>query len=273
MPSVPVLVVTLALVASTVHAQGAGHEFTLDDFEGDTLARWQTSMSPEYYKGGEGRKGLDFIDDADRGRVMQALIAFVDENGSEPIWITRAVDEPFPLSRVLTASFWYKITGTDVAPINSFKLRLRTSPTAFTDYEVLPEEGVPLNEWRHVTVNVRERMPTRNVYGYVFAEVQQVTLRLDDVDDRNVQFALLIDDIKFTTDEPATESYEPTDYQLRRDDRLDVLLITHSTAGYYDIEQAARALDPQAWILTSSAAFTSRSGASRRACRICSATM
>ncbi len=250
MRSLPLLLTALLSITLTVHAQQVGHVFTLDDFEGDTLGKWQTSMSPEYYKGGEGRKGLDFVEDPDRGRVMQALIAFVDENRSEPIWITRSVDKPFLLSQILTASFWYKITGTEVAPINSLKLRLRTSPTSFADYEVLPEEGVPLNEWQHVTVNVREGMPVRNVYRYVFGKVQQVTLRLDDVDDRNAQFALLVDDLKFTTEEAATETYEPTDYQLRRDDRLDLLLITDSTAGYYDIKQAARGLDPQARVDT-----------------------
>ena len=244
------LLVAVAFAAPASRAQEGANDFTLEDFEGDTLDKWQNSVSPEYYKGGEGRKGLEFIQDPERGGVMQALVAFVDPNKSEPVWITRFIDDPIPLRQILTVSFWYKITGVDVAPIDSFKLRLRTSPTSFRDYEVLPEEGPALEQWQRVTVNAREGMSLVNVYRGIFGEVQQLTLRLDDVDERNAQFALLVDDIRVTVDQPRAESYEPTSYQLRRDERLDVLLITHSTAGYYGIEQAARALDPQARVDT-----------------------
>jgi len=222
----------------------------LDDFEADALDRWQTSVSPEYYRGGEGNEGLAIVDDPEQGRVMRATIAFMDERKSEPVWITRFVDKPFPIARVISVSFRYKISGTDEPPIDSFKLRLRTSPRAFTDHEVLAEDGVRLDRWTQVTVPVREGLSKVNIYRYIFGEVQQVTLRLDDIDERNSQFDLLVDDIRVITDQPRVISYEPAELSLRRDDRLDVLLIRHSAAGYYDVEEAARALDPSARVST-----------------------
>ncbi len=222
------------------------YQVTIDDFETDTLGSWQSSQSPEYYQGGEGREGLQIVDDPDHGRVLQARIAFVDDRASEPRWITRFLEEPIPVRHVLAAHVRYRITGTDVPPIDSLRLRLRTAPDAFTDYELLPESGVVLDEWQDAAVDVRANMPLRNVYRTIFGEIQQVTLRLDDIDDHNAEFLLLVDEITLTVEEAPEESYRPADRQLRRDHRLDVLLLTHSTAGFYDLEEAARAIDPDA---------------------------
>ena len=74
-----VLVVALALAAPAVHAQEGADEFALEDFEGDTLGKWQYSVSPEYYKVGEGRKGLEFIED----RLYRHRLADVDINLAE----------------------------------------------------------------------------------------------------------------------------------------------------------------------------------------------
>ena len=98
---------------------------------------------------------LSIVDDPERGRVLKAVIAFGDEKKSEPIWITREVDSPLPVARVISASFWYKVTGVIEAPIDSLVLRLRTSPTSFTDHELLPETGLPLDQWTHATVDIR----------------------------------------------------------------------------------------------------------------------
>lgn len=230
-----------------VSAQGANNDIIIDDFEKDTLGRWQNSVSPEYYRGGEGNEALSIMQDPERGRVLRAAIAFGDEKKSEPIWITREVDNPLPVARVVSASFWYKVTGVTEAPINSLVLRLRTSPTSFTDHELLPETGMPLDQWTHATVDIRGGMSTmRNIYNSIFADIQQVTLRLDDVDEINSSFSLLVDDIRITLDQPRVETYQPSERTLRRDGRLDVLLIRQSAAGYYDIEAAARTLDPDA---------------------------
>ncbi|HUS80601.1 MAG TPA: hypothetical protein VM283_04985, partial [Armatimonadota bacterium] len=243
-------VAIMTALATCARAQAPANDIVVDDFEADTLDHWQNSVSPEYYRGGEGNEALSIVDDPERGRVMSAAIGFGDPNKSEAVWITRSVEQPIPLARIVSASFWYKITGATESPLDSLKLRLRTSPEAFTDYEVLPEGGAPLGQWTQVTVPVREGMPARNIYRYIFGEVQQVTLRLDDVDDRNARFALLVDDIRVTLDQPRVESYQPTKLDLRRDERLDVLVIRHSAAGYYDIEGAARALDPSARVDT-----------------------
>ncbi|MGC9318172.1 MAG: glutamine amidotransferase [Armatimonadota bacterium] len=232
--------VPLAAMAQTEH------QLTIDDFEQDTLGQWQTSVSPEYYRGGEGREGLAIVEDPEQGRVMQARIAFVDPNASEPVWITRFLEEPISLRHVVGGRVRYKITGVDQAPIDSLKLRLRTSPSAFSDYELLPEEGVALDRWQVATVSVRENMPMRNIYNAIFGEIQQVTLRLDDIDERNSEFLLLVDEIALFVEEAPQPEWSPTQHQLRPNDRLDVLLITHSTAGFYNIEEAARALDPDA---------------------------
>ncbi|MEA3403735.1 MAG: hypothetical protein U9R79_21040 [Armatimonadota bacterium] len=241
------IAIMLLLVALPLAAMAqAEHQLTIDNFEEDTLGQWQTSVSPEYYRGGEGREGLAMVQDPDQGRVMQARIAFVDPNASEPVWITRFLEEPIPLRHVLRARVRYRLTGAEQAPIDSLKLRLRTAPTAFSDYELLPEEGAVLDQWQVATVNVRENMPMRNVYRTIFGEIQQVTLRLDDIDDRNSEFLLLVDEIALTVEEPPQPEWSPGEYQLRRNDRLDVLLITHSTAGFYNVEEAARALDPHA---------------------------
>ncbi len=234
-----------------VSAQATGNDIVIDDFEADTLGRWQNSVSPEYYRGGEGNEALSIVDDPERGRVLKAVIAFGDEKKSEPIWITREVDSPLPVARVISASFWYKVTGVIEAPIDSLVLRLRTSPTSFTDHELLPETGLPLDQWTHATVDIRGGMSTmRNIYNSIFADIQQVTLRLDDVDDLNSNFALMVDDIRVTLDQPRTDTYQPTERSIRRDGRLDVLVIRQSAAGYYDIEAAARALDPDARVAT-----------------------
>lgn len=234
-----------------VSAQAENNDIVIDDFEADTLGRWQNSVSPEYYRGGEGNEALSIVQDPERGRVLKAAIAFGDEKKSEPIWITREVDNPLPVARVVSASFWYKVTGVTQAPINSLVLRLRTSPTSFTDHELLPESGLALEQWTHASVDIRGGMSTmRNIYNSIFADIQQVTLRLDDVDEINSSFSLLVDDIQVTLDQPRVETYQPTERTLLRDGRLDVLLIRQSAAGYYDIEAAARALDPDARVDT-----------------------
>jgi len=236
------LLVALPLAAS---AQPQ-YQVTVDDFETDSLGSWQTSQSPEYYQGGEGRSGLLIVDDPDQGRVLQARIAFADNQASEPRWITRFLEEPVPVRHVLAAHVRYRITGADAPPIDSLRLRLRTAPDAFTDYELLPETGAVLDEWCVATVDVRANMPLRNVYRNIFGEIQQVTLRLDDVDDRNSDFLLQVDEITLTVEEPPQETYQPTDRQLARDGRLDVLVLTHSTAGFYNVGEAAYAIDPDA---------------------------
>ncbi|MBD3291792.1 MAG: hypothetical protein GF393_02645, partial [Armatimonadia bacterium] len=236
------LLVGIPLIA-TAQTQ---HTVTIDDFEGEALENWQTSQSPEYYRGGEGQEGLAIVEDPDQGRVMQARIAFVDERGSEPRWITKALEDPIAARHVLQARVRYRIAGVEESPVESLKLRLRTSPRAFNDYDLLPETGAVVGQWQDAVVDVRANMSMRNVYRNVFGEIQQVTLRVDDIDDRNAEFLLLVDEIVLTVEEPPEATYEPSERPLERDDRLDVLLISHSTAGFYDVEKAARAIDPGA---------------------------
>lgn len=239
-----ILLAFLAL-ATVARAQNE-YQVTIDDFEADTLEYWQTSQSPEYYRGGEGAEGLEIVQMPEIGGVLRARVAFVDERANEPIWITRRLEEPIPARHLLSARVRYRIVETDRMPLDSLKLRLRTSPRAFNDYDILPEGGLTPGEWHDVVVDVRANMSMRNVYRNIFGEIQQVTLRVDDIDDVNAEFVLEVDEIVLTVEEPPEVEWEPERYDLRRDGRLDVLLLQHSAAGYYNIEQAARAIDPNA---------------------------
>jgi hypothetical protein len=225
------------LVTAPLCAQGT---LTLADFATPDLQGWSTSMSPDYYRGGTGQKGLQIVRDADRGSVLAADVRFVDPAKSEPCFITYVLPNPLPLARLKTVSFWYKLDQCE--RLESFKVRLRTSDTAFNDYDVTPVYG----RWTHCVIDTKTGGKIVNIWGKLFGEVKQLTFRLDDLDNQNAQFTLLVDDIVATMDQPVAPTYTPTTLTLRRDDRLDVLLIHHAAASTstYCLDQAWRTLDP-----------------------------
>ncbi len=223
----------------------------VDDFEGADLGKWQSSMSPEYYKGQEGKQGLQIVDDAERGgKVLRANVKWVDPKASEPCWITRFLDPPPKKTSVIAVSFWYKVTKAALNPQGGFKVRLRTGPRSFTDYDVLRGEPPPVNQWRHVTLDTSIGPNVRNIYGSLWGHIIQLTFRLDDIDDRNADFDLYLDDVEFTLSEPEKAEYTPRTVQRPQDEKLRVLYMRHSAAGYYGLEEAIRQVDPQAEIAT-----------------------
>ena len=220
----------------------------VDDFEHGDLGRWQSSMSPEYYKGEEGQQGLRIVEDAERGgKVLRANVKWVDPRGSEPCFITRMFDEGPEKSRVVGVSFWYRLSQAALAPEGGFKVRLRTSPSSFTDYDV-PEPAA--GKWTQATLETKIGPNVRNIYGKLWGRIIQLTFRLDDVDDQNADFDLFVDDIEFLVGEPEEATYEPKSHARPEDDRARVQFMKHSAAGYYRVEEALRAVEPGAEIGT-----------------------
>ncbi|MCE5239230.1 hypothetical protein LLH23_12165 [bacterium] len=245
--------IPLVLVASPLLAQT---NQAIADFEQPDLKGWSTSMSPEYYRGNTGQQGLQVVKDAERGNVLAADVRFVDAGKSEPCFITYQLPKPLPLAYLRTVSFWYKLalaptpspSGRGVPEgrgegLESFKVRLRTSDTSFNDYDVTPVFG----KWQHCVIDTKTGGNLVNVWGKVFGEVKQLTFRLDDIDNRNTQFTLLVDDVVASVAEPTEQAYTPQPLRLQRDDRLDVLLIHHAaaSASTYWLDPAWRTLDPQ----------------------------
>jgi hypothetical protein len=235
------LLVTCALAA----------EFTVKDLITPDLAGWATSMSPEYYKGDTGQKGLQLVEDPERGQVLACDVRYVDPEKSEPCFITRTFDTPLPQPRVRTVTFWYKLTGLDANPqrqaLESFKVRLRTSDTEFTDYDVLTTQPTPVDRWVKAEIDTKPGATVRNIWGKIFGNVREMTFRLDDIDSEDAHFTLLLDDIEITMDEAGAEQpYMPREYSLKRDPRLDVLLIRHAAAGYYSFDPVLASIDEQA---------------------------
>ncbi|MEN6642983.1 MAG: hypothetical protein ABFE08_11095 [Armatimonadia bacterium] len=226
----------LVIISIALALPAVGEQLVIDSFDGGKLEKWSTSMSPDYYKGNTGQKGLQIVTDPERGQVLAADVRFVDPTKSEPCFISKDLTTPLPIPRLRTVSFWYKLTG-DVAldAPGGFKLRLRNSPTDFTDYEIAA--APPVGKWVQCTIDTKPSSSVRNIWGRVFGEVTQLTFRLDDVDNRNAQFTLLVDDLVAEVDQTSQASYTPTTYNLKRDNKLDVLMIKHSAAGHYQLEE------------------------------------
>ena len=218
----------------------------VDDFETDDISAWQTSMSPDYYKGGTGQKGLQIVEDPDRGRVLSCDIQFVKDTESEPVFITRTLEPKPSKPDVVGVRFWAKLTEAALAPEAGFRVRLRTSDTDFTDYDVQEQLGKPFpaGEWVRVELDTGISPRVRNVWNSLFGTIREMTFRLDDIDEQNAHFALLLDDIELVVTQPQEESFTPTFKQrFKQDDVTRILLLRHRAAGYTNIEQAIADVD------------------------------
>ncbi|MBT7301636.1 MAG: hypothetical protein HN849_19090, partial [Victivallales bacterium] len=60
------------------------------------LKAWNSSASPEYYKGEGEQGGVDFVNDPERGQVVRCKFGFGDPERSEPVFITRKFDPKPP---------------------------------------------------------------------------------------------------------------------------------------------------------------------------------
>ncbi|MEN6303461.1 MAG: hypothetical protein ABFD96_12090 [Armatimonadia bacterium] len=235
----------LVIISIALALPAVGEQLVIDSFDGGKLEKWSTSMSPDYYKGNTGQKGLQIVNDPERGQVLAADVRFVDPTKSEPCFISKDLTTPLPIPRLRTVSFWYKLGGDAcLDPNGGFRLRLRNSPTDFTDYDIAA--APPVGKWVHCTIDTKPSSSVRNIWGRIFGDVTQLTFRLDDVDSRNAQFTLLVDDIVAEVDQAAQATYTPTEYKLQRDGKLDVLMIRHAAAGHYQIERVLCASDPKA---------------------------
>ena len=248
-----ILAVAFACVASAALRAQTPVVTPLDNFQSDDLAQWQSSMSPEYYKGGTGRARLQIVDDPERGRVLSCGVLFRDPRSSEPAFITRQLEPKPGKLNVTGVRFWAKLTEPAIAPKGGFKVRLRTGDAAFTDYDVQEQLGhpFPAGEWVHVELDTAISPKVRNIWGTLFGTVRQMTFRLDDIDAQNAEFALLLDDIELLLKQPVAETlYEPKPASRPDDGRTRILLLKHRAAGYYGIEQAAKEVEPAVQIDT-----------------------
>ena len=249
----PLPIVVLALLLTTVAAAQPTFTRLIDDFEAGDISAWQTSMSPEYYRGGTGQKGLEVIQDPDRGKVLRCDVRFVDERGSEPAFITRRLDPKPNKLDVVGVRFWAKLTEAAIAPKGGFKVRLRTGDTSFTDYDVQDQLGkpFPVGEWVRVELDTKIGPEVRNIWGKLFGTIRQMTFRLDDIDDRNSHFALLVDDIELVMKQPPAETtYAPKVRERKGDQTTRILFLKHRAAGYYNMEQAIGQVAPDAEVDT-----------------------
>lgn len=227
--------------------------WTVDDFSSGDLSPWGSSMSPDYYRGDDGPKGLEIVDDPERGKVLRCDVRFVDDKASEPCFITRKLTPQPGKLDVVGVRFRAKLTEAALAPEGGFRVRLRTSDTSFTDYDVQEQLGrpFPVGEWVEVSLNTGLGSNVRNVWNEVFGTIREITFRLDDIDERNTRFALLLDDLQFVMNRPAQEqAYEPRISERPARDEVRVLLLKHRAAGYYRLEEAIQQAYPGARIDT-----------------------
>ncbi len=217
-------------------------ELVIADLEDRSLEGWQSSMSGEYYEGGHGQKGLAIVDDAERGGpVLEAKVRWLDTKSSEPVFITRFLSDAVPAHLIDSISFSYRLSSYHLNDDGGFIVRLRYSPTSFTDYRVSTGEPLPAGEWQDVALTTAPDPTRRNIYNSLFGSVQEITFRLDDVDAENAEFELRVDDVRFATSEPTVATYAPTVHDRSTDEQLSILYLKHSAEGFFRLEDAVTA--------------------------------
>lgn len=260
----PWWLLTLVLFSTSVPA--GAKTVLIDDFSDRDLSHWQSSLSPAYYRGGQGKQGLTIVTDHGKG-VLRIAFHFGNPKGNEPMWVTRQLAPPVERLSIKKVRFRYRWEVVEpknaaTAPVcrGGFKVRLRTSPTSFTDFDVpTVNGGYPVERWVDTVVDVNPLNPhVRNIYTLIlggrtgFGEVHQLTFRLDDVDDVNARGAVWISDLSFEIAERLSERpYTPTVCARRPDARFDLLDLCHNGDGYYDFDVAAKQVDPGARVVTS----------------------
>lgn len=246
----PTLTACLALFALASLASAQEPVLRLvDDFETDDIASWESSMSPEYYRGGEGRRGLEIVADPERGQVLRCNIRYSGLRPSEVAFITRRIDPRPAKLDVIGVRFWAKLTHDAVDPAGGFRVRLRTSDTEFTDYDVQEQIGEPFpaDRWVRVELDTSIGPNVRNIWGQVFGSIREITFRMQERPQaQDTEFALLLDDIELVLRQPEDRVYEPQVHERPRNPAPRILLLKHSAAGYYDIEQAIAHAAPTA---------------------------
>lgn len=225
----------------------------IENFEGGDLAPWQISFSPEYYRGGEGKDGLEIVKDPERGSVLACRFSFDGSGTGGPVFVTRKLDPQPPRLDVLTVRFWAKLSAPIVHPENGFLLRLRTSERQHDNWQIQALLGrpFPVGEWVQVEVPTAFGDKARNIWGSVFGSIRQMTFRLDDEEGRSGDAVLLIDDIEMDLREAIEEgTYVPQASPRPVNEHPRVLFITHRAAGHYGVEEAIHAIAPDAAIDT-----------------------
>ena len=244
----------LPVVVFTAAAESPGHVWQIDGFDrGFDLKAWQSSESPDYYRGGTGQKGIEVVRDPERGQVLRCAFRFSDAAASEPVFFTRKLDPQPPRMNVRAVRFKAKLTAPLIAPRGGFILRLRTSDTQHDNWDVQKELGhaFPVNTWVSVEIPTRVGPDVRNVWKRVFGNVRQMTFRLDDIDGLNGEGALLLDDIEMVLDAPAGETaYVPVVSARPVNPVPKILIMMHRAAGFYGLEDAIHAVVPGADVTT-----------------------
>ncbi|MBM3497135.1 MAG: hypothetical protein FJX74_00550, partial [Armatimonadetes bacterium] len=209
------------------------------DFGDGALDGWQSSLSGEYYRGGQGQKGLAIVRDEARGsQVLSAQVRWADPQASEPAFITRFLPQPIPRQLITSVSFSYRLSAYRLDDAGGFKVRLRYSDTEFTDYAVSTGRPLLAGEWQAVSLPTQPSSSVRNIYGQLFASVREITFRLDDVDTENAEFELRLDDLRLTLRSPAAHEYEPRVRPRPANDWLGLLYLRHSAEGFFPMLEA-----------------------------------
>ena len=206
------------------------------------LGSWSHSLGREALSPLDGQAGL------------RAAFRFTKPEQTEPLFITRQLN-PRPLrNSIVAVTFRYRFQVDDPAgaaivpldPERGFKVRLRTSPTTFTDHDVpRPVPGYPTQRWVDVRVETSFGSKVRNIYRDLFENpnVMELTFRLDDGDGPNFAGWVELSDIALEVEEAAIEGpYTPQPSPRPRDDVLNVLAIRQSMDGYYDLPEAVALL-------------------------------
>lgn len=216
--------------------------WVVDDFEGGELQGWESSYSPEYYRGGYGQEGLSIVEDPERGRVLRAHVVFGDEKGSERIFITKQLPEHPRAYKCARLRFWYKVTTNRLDPRNGLICRLRATNMSFTDYLFGTGPTVVPHQWREVVLDIGRPQRLVNIYGTYFSRLKEITFRIDDEDAANLEFDFFLDHIRLELKEPETVEYTPQILpRLRlRNGVPRALVLRHSAAGYYGVARTLR---------------------------------
>jgi uncharacterized membrane protein len=229
----------------------------------ESTAGWSNSASPASALSATEGSLLALVSEGNR-TLLRAAFGFGDERASEPVFITRRLDPPMPRRPILRLRFAYRFAtelpaGAAAAPLavpGGFIVRLRTSPTEHTNYEVPPVDGrYPTGSWVDVDLSVNLLGPkVRNVYGTLFSAMDtiELTFRLDDIDELNARGTLDLADIAFElAPETVDEPYSPAPSPRSANEHLRVLAVPNGADGWYGFDRAARLLDPRSVVLTS----------------------
>ena len=232
--SARLFVVAVVALAHCVCSGGSpAATILIDDFEQAGRLWWEGPKVPV------GDKPVSVARDPQRrSNVMRAKLRYT----GGPIFISRALHAPVPMWKCQSVSFWYKLTTNKLSSERALICRLRTAPTAFSDYIVATRDTIKPGQWVKAHIDVRHRKRIVNIYRSFFDTAKWMTMRLDGDQGTTVDFEFFVDDIVVEMSEPQDLDYTPQITKKGRGRTTRALIIKNSAASFHNFEDIVRSL-------------------------------